>query len=223
MPETELFIRGPGDRDAGLAQIPGFRRSDLEAQLRSIDNNESVAAVGGIDPQRANARHLEFNADAVGEGWHVEQGDAFGFAAAAAGPHRHQARRRFEHEARFGLAHGDPSCFKQDRRHTDAIGTRHWWRVFRLHDDPADVRGWILRRNQQIDMAENPAPGLVQHEVAQAAVPFDPARLRPDGISGRRLDSANDHIANLALGMATDDLDDLPRRNAHSTPLHFPV
>ncbi len=64
-------------------------------------------------------------------------------------------------------------------------------------------------------MPEHPAARLVQHEVAQALVTGNPARLLPDGLAGRRRDAANDHVAHLALGMAADDVDGA--RAAHQT------
>ena len=36
----------------------------------------------------------------------------------------------------------------------------------------------------------------------------DPARLRPERLARRRRDAADDHIADLALGVATDDVDE---------------
>jgi hypothetical protein len=60
-------------------------------------------------------------------------------------------------------------------------------------------------------VAENPSPRLVEHEVPQGFIGGDPARLFPDRIAWRRRDAANDHIADLAFGMARNHMYDFGR------------
>jgi hypothetical protein len=55
---------------------------------------------------------------------------------------------------------------------------------------------------------------LVEHEVAQGFILGDPARLRPDGLAGRRRHPADDHIADFTFGMATDHMNDF--RGTHA-------
>jgi len=58
-------------------------------------------------------------------------------------------------------------------------------------------------------MPEDAAAGLVQHEVSQGFVGCDEARLVPDRVAWRGCHAAHDDIADLALGLAADDLDRL--------------
>lgn len=58
-------------------------------------------------------------------------------------------------------------------------------------------------------MAEHPAARFVQHEVAQGLVLRNPAALFPDGVTGRRHHTADDHVADLALGMGGNHVDGL--------------
>ncbi|MNQ29935.1 hypothetical protein D3C85_432640 [compost metagenome] len=57
-------------------------------------------------------------------------------------------------------------------------------------------------------MAEHAAAGFVEDEVAQGFVPGDPARLFPHGGAGRRGDTAHDHVADFAFGVAADYMND---------------
>jgi hypothetical protein len=70
------------------------------------------------------------------------------------------------------------------------------------------LRPRVLGRHQQVDMAEHPATGLVEDEVAQGLVLGDPARLFPHRGAGWRRDAADDDIADFAFGVATDYVDD---------------
>jgi hypothetical protein len=66
---------------------------------------------------------------------------------------------------------------------------------------------WVFSRDKQIDMPEDAAAPLVEDEIAQGAVLGDEARLLPQGFAWRGRDAANDHIADLALSVAGDDVD----------------
>ena len=57
-------------------------------------------------------------------------------------------------------------------------------------------------------MAKHAAARFVEHEVAQGFVLGDPARLFPHGGAGRWGDTADDHVADFAFGVAADDVDD---------------
>ena len=58
-------------------------------------------------------------------------------------------------------------------------------------------------------MPEHPAARLVEQELAQGAVAGDEARLLPQRLARRGRDAADDHIADFALGVAGDNVDDL--------------
>jgi hypothetical protein len=54
---------------------------------------------------------------------------------------------------------------------------------------------------------ENSATRLVENEIAQGLVARDEARLLPQGFARRGRDATDDHVADLAFGMARDDVD----------------
>ena len=56
-------------------------------------------------------------------------------------------------------------------------------------------------------MAENPTAGFVQDKGAELPVSRNPAGLLPECVSRRWIDSADNDIPDLSLGMATDDID----------------
>ena len=56
-------------------------------------------------------------------------------------------------------------------------------------------------------MAEDAATGFVEDQVPKRLVGVDPPRLGPDRVAGGRFDASDDHVADLAFRMATDDLD----------------
>ena len=70
-------------------------------------------------------------------------------------------------------------------------------------------------------MPEHAAARLVEHEIAQGLVAGDEARLLPERRAGRRRDAADDDVADLALGVAGDDVDDLGAAHV-KTPLTIP-
>ena len=113
---------------------------------------------------------------------------------------------RFQDHHRLGLGHRQNAGFEQHRRDAEAVRPRHRRRVLGLHDDEAHGGARVLWRHQQIDVAEDSAPRLVQHEAAQRLVAGDEAGLLPERVAGRRGDAADDDIAHLAFRMAADDL-----------------
>ena len=62
-------------------------------------------------------------------------------------------------------------------------------------------------------MAKNASARLIEDQIAQGAVLGDEARLLPQGFAWRRRNSADYHVADLALGVAGDDVDDF--RGSH--------
>ena len=58
-------------------------------------------------------------------------------------------------------------------------------------------------------MAEDAAARLVQDEIAQSSIGFDGGALFPERPPGGRRDATDNDIANLALGVAADDVDGL--------------
>ena len=143
----------------------------------------------------------------VGEARHIGDGDALGLAVAALRHDLDQAARRFEHQPRLGLGHRHDAGVEQHRRDADRVRARHRRRVLGLHDDEAHLRLAGPSAAQQVDVPEDAAARLVQHEVAQRLVAGDEARLRPERVARRRRDAADDDVADLALGVAGDDLD----------------
>src|SRR5271168_2151146 len=53
MRETKLLIGGSDNADARLRQIVRFLRTNREADRRRVDNDETVAAIGDVDFERA--------------------------------------------------------------------------------------------------------------------------------------------------------------------------
>ena len=71
MGEAELLIGGGDNADAGLRQIARFVRGDGEAERRRVDDDETVAAIGNVDFERAQALKLERRVQPVSERGHV--------------------------------------------------------------------------------------------------------------------------------------------------------
>ena len=71
MGEAELLIGGGDDANARLREVARFVGRDGEAERRRVDDDETVAAVGNVDLERAQARNLERRVQPVGEGRHV--------------------------------------------------------------------------------------------------------------------------------------------------------
>ncbi|MDG2039108.1 MAG: hypothetical protein P8J30_01335, partial [Ilumatobacter sp.] len=60
--------------------------------------------------------------------------------------------------------------------------------------------------DEQIDVLKDPASWLVAQQRPKSTIACYEAGLFPHGFAGRRGDARDDHVANLALGMAADDL-----------------
>jgi hypothetical protein len=106
------------------------------------------------------------------------------------------------------LLHRQNAGVEQHSRDADRVRTRHGRRILRLHDDETHLRPRVLGWHEQIDAPEDAAARLVEDEIAQAAVLGDEARLLPQGFARRGRDAADDHIADLALSVAGDGVDD---------------
>ncbi len=78
-----------------------------------------------------------------------------------------------------------------------------------LHDDEAESGLRPDRRHQQVDVLEYTAAGLVQHQVTQALIAGNPAGLLPQARARRRIDAADDNVADFALGMTGHHVNDL--------------
>ena len=203
--------------EPGLGELPRLVRRDRKAERVRVDDHETVAAIRGVDVERAEPCDLQLGVELVGEGRDVAHRDALGLAVAALGGDLDDAARRFEREARLRLDHRHDAGVEQDGRHADRIRARHRRRVRGLHDDPAHPRPRVLRRNQQVDVPEDAAARLVQHEIAQRLVLRDEARLLPDRIARRREHAADDDVADLAFGVAAHHMND--RRSAYGAGL----
>ena len=112
-------------------------------------------------------------------------------------------------QPRLRLGHRHDAGVEQHGRDADRVRAGHRRRVLRLHDDEAHLRPRVLRRHQQVDVAEDAAARLVEDEVAQRLVAGDEARLLPERVARRRRDAADDDVADLAFGMAADHMDGL--------------
>ena len=66
-----------------------------------------------------------------------------------------------------------------------------------------------LAGTSRLTWRKTPPRGSLRTKSRNRAVVGDEARLLPQGLARRRRDPADDHIADLALGMAGDDMDDL--------------
>ena len=209
MPETELRVGGRGDPGPGLGQVPRLPSNQVEAQRRRVDDDETVAAVGGVDGQGAQALDLQRHVEPVGEAGDVADGDPFGLAVAAGRRDLDDAARRLQTKAGLRLGHGEEPGVEQHGGDADRVGAGHRRGVHRLHDDEAHGGPRVQGRDQQVDVAEDPAARLVEQEVPQGPVLGDPARLGPEGLARRRRDAADHDVADLALGMAADHVNRL--------------
>ena len=207
--EAELLVRGLGDAHAELRDVARFVGSDAEAERVGVDDDEAVAAIGGVDGDCGQAFDFELRVEPVGEGGDVLRAHLLDAAVAAGGGDLDEAAGRLEDERGFGLGHRQDAGFEQDGGDADGVGAGHGRRVGGLHDDPAHLGARVFRRHEEVDVAEDAAARLVQHEVAERVVGRDEAGLLPDRVARWRRDAADDDVADLAFGMAADDVDDL--------------
>ena len=214
MAEPQRRVRRRGDPHPQPGDVAGLVRGQGKAQRRRIDDDETVAAIGGVHGQRPEPLDLERDTQPVGEAGQVLDEDAFRLAVPAFGADMDQPAGGFQNHLGLGLCHRQDAGIQQHRRHADRVGPGHRRGVLGLHDDEGSLGAGILRRHQKVHMAEDAAAGLVQHEVAQGLVPGDPAALRPDRVAGGRGDAADDDIADLAFRMGRDDVEGL--RAAHA-------
>ena len=144
---------------------------------------------------------------------------ALGLAVAAIGDDRDQAARRLEREMGLGLLHRQDAGVEQHRRDADGVRAGHRRRILGLHDDEPHLRPRVLGWDEQVDVAKDATSRLVEHEGAQRSVLGDEPRLLPQRVARRGRDSADDHIAHLALGVAGDNVDEFG--GAHGGGLLF--
>ncbi len=206
--KAHLLVGGLGDFQAGGDQIRRFAGVQGKAEAVGVDDHKTVAAIGGVDLHRPPAFDFDGRVQLVGVGRHVAHFDAHRLAIAALGDHLDQAAGGFENQAGLGFGHRHNAGVQQHRGDAHRVGAGHRWHVGRLHDDEAHLRLRVLWRHQQIDVAKHPPAWFVEHKVAQHVVIGNPARLFPQRIAGRRCDAADDHVADFAFRMATDDMDD---------------
>ena len=209
--EGQLPVCRPRDRNAGPGQPTRLAGDQVKSQRRRVDDHEAVPAERRIDRQPAKIRNLQRQPGAERETRHVLDMDAFRLAVAAVGPDMDQPARRLQRQPRHRFGHRQDAAVEQHRRHADRVGTRHQRGIFRLHDDEAGIGIGMGRRHQQVDVPEHPAARLVQHEAAQPAVGLDKVAHLGDRAAGRRFHPVDDHIANLALGVAGQGVDGLQR------------
>ena len=72
-------------------------------------------------------------------------------------------------------------------------------------------------------MPEHPAARLAEHEAPEGLVARDEAGLLPQGLARRRRDPADDDVADLALGVAADDMDGFEAPHPALTRFRGPV
>ena len=184
--EAELRIFSLDDRHALFRQVARLGGFEREAEGCGIDDDEAVAAIGGVDGQRPAAVEFEPGIQDPCEGRDVAQQNSLRLAVAAFGAHRDEAARRFQDQFGDRLLHRQDAAVEQNGRDADRVRAGHRRRILRLHDDEAHLRVRVLRRDQQVDMPEYPAARLVQEEIPQRAVFGDPAPLVPQGFARRR-------------------------------------
>ena len=158
--------------------------------------------------ERGEARNLERRVKPIGEGGHVLNSYALRLAVAAFGRDSDEPAGRFEREARFGLLHRQNAGVEQNGRDANRVRTGHRRRILGLHDDETHLRPRVLGWHEQIDVPKDPAARLIEEEIAQRPILGDETRLLPQGCARRRWNSADDHVADFALGVASDDMDD---------------
>ena len=216
MAEAYLLVGRLDDLHAHDGEIPGLVGPDGKPQIVRVDNGEAVAAVSGVDGDRAEPLDFDKCVELVGEADMVADADRNDLAVAALRARLDQPARRLDHEPRLRLLHRDDTRLQEHGRDADRVGAGHRRRVLRLHHDPADVSGRVLGRNQQVDVTKYAPTRLLQDEVAQGLVARDEARLFPDGLARRWRHAADDDVADFPLGVAADDVNDATR--SHRRP-----
>ena len=183
-----------------------------------VHDDEAVAAVGGVGREGAKSLHFKGSIEAIREGRDVPDPHPLDLAVAAGGRRLDEPTRGFEHDAGFRLLHREDPGLEEHRRDAEAVGARHGRGVGGLHDDEAHLRGRVHRRHEQVHVAEDPAPRLVEDHVAEPPVLRDEAALLPEGRAGRRRYPADDDVPHLALGVAAHDVDDVARAHRSRRP-----
>ena len=194
--------------DSGHRDVPRLVRCQRKSERAGVHDHEAVAPVRGIHRQGPEPFDLQGGVQPVDEGGDVRHPHALD-PPVAAGRHRFdRTARGFQRKPRLGLVHGEDAGLEQHRGDTETVGAGHRRGVLRLHDDEPHLRLRVLRRHQEVHVAEDSAARLVQHEVAQLPVVRDEPRLLPQRLARRRCDPADDDIADLAFGVGADDVDD---------------
>ena len=74
----------------------------------------------------------------------------------------------------------------------------------------------IYRRDQQVYVANTPPRGSLRTKLRSGLILRDPLRLLPDGLPRRRIDAADDDVANFAFCVAAHYLDGTPQSDGHA-------
>ena len=203
----ELLARGIANQLADAAQLSRLARLELEAERGGIRDRVPHAAVGDVDGDRAEPRNVEPGIELPDERRHVGQLDTVDTPLAARGSNLDGPRRRLEPQRRLGLAQLDHPGLEQDGGDADRVRARHR-RIFgRLHDDEAGIAISACRRDDEVGVHGDTPARLAQKHSPERIVRAEREHLVEDGLPRWGQDPADDHVADLAAGVAADDRD----------------
>jgi len=187
---------------------PDLGAADIDVELRGVGQGVDHPTIGDVHDQLAQARDVDGPVEAEDECRHVPERHVQTFAVPALGRDVHQAGRCFQLEAGYRFLHRNHAGFQQRRHGADRIGAGHRHVVLGFHDDEADGRRGVRRRQHQVDALRDPAPRLVQQELAKI-VPIrpQPGHLVEHRGAGNIEYAARDDLVKLAARMHADDVD----------------
>ena len=207
MLKPKLFVGRSCNLHASRHKVASLIRHDFEAQSFCIHDDKTITTIRSIDDKCTEPFDLQRYRKLIGKRRNIGDGNSLGLSITTISPGFDQATRRFHHQFRFWLCHGDDTSVEYHSSHTDGIGSRHRWSVSRLHDDPADLGIRMFRGNEKVDVPEHTPTRLVEYEPAETFILLDKTTLLPKGVTWWRCDSANNDIANFPFGMAPHYLD----------------
>ena len=155
----ELLPRRRADPLAGERKVARLVRLEREPERPRIGDRVPHAAVGDVDRQRPEPRHLERRVEPLGEAGNVRQLDALAAAIPAGGARLDDAARRLQAHDRLGLVHRHHPGLEQHRDRADRIRARHRRILGRLHDDEAHVAVRPRRGDDEVRMTGDAARG----------------------------------------------------------------